>query len=561
MLRIFKRSKDESAKTTVPRKLRPALEGLEERRLLYATLGDAWTYPVRVTFSFVPDGTNVGGLSSNLTSTLNSVGTTAAWQLAFQKSAAYWSTNANINMAQVPDNGADLSGTGNQQGDPNFGDIRIAMANQGNNGVLASTFLPPKSNGGSLAGDIVFNSYYSFNLNSGYDLQTVAIHELGHALGLAHSTVSTADMYAYYQGLRQSPTADDISGIQAVYGTTPTDTDTNTTINSATNITSLMTSNGQVSLGNLSIAKLSDQDWFYVTAPANTTGSMTVTMQGAGLSMVNPRMTVYNSAKTGIAQNQSNTNFGGNATVTITGVTAGQGFYVRASPATSPGATGAYGLLVNFGSATQALIAPPFTTVAAAADQGGGSLGQSTTSQIIATDAAEMRLSQTQLSTNKSDAIETLTTDTFQLLGILKNSGDTTSGVRKTLIALSIDLATSNIPKVTTDLNRFLENVVQIGTLTGFGENYTVRPAHNPTHSSHGAANPSDPSGGTVIGIPPASGETHKTKGHPHKGAQHHPSGPAAHQSNVRAAQPVSAAATGPLSQQPSTAMRIRHGR
>ena len=79
MLRIFNRSKDGSLKTTVRRKLRPVLEGLEERKLLYATLGDAWTYPVRVTFSFVPDGTNVGGLPSNLTSTLNSAGTTAAW--------------------------------------------------------------------------------------------------------------------------------------------------------------------------------------------------------------------------------------------------------------------------------------------------------------------------------------------------------------------------------------------------------------------------------------------------------------------------------------------------
>ncbi len=560
MLRILNRSKDGSAKTTVRRKLRPVLEGLEERKLLYATLGDAWTYPVRVTFSFVPDGTNIGGLLSNLTSTLNSIGTTAAWQLAFQKSAAYWSTNAHINMAQVSDNGADLGGTGNQQGDPNFGDIRIAMANQGNNGVLASAFLPPKSNGGSLAGDVVLNSYYSFHLNSDYDLQTVAIHELGHALGLAHSSVSTADMYPYYQGLRQSPTADDISGIQAVYGTTPTDTDTNTTINSATNITSLLTLNGQVSLGNLSMAGTLDQDWFYVTAPANTTGSMTVTMQGAGLSMVNPRIAVYNSAKVFIAQNYSSTNFGGNATVTIIGVTPGQGLYLKAAPATSPGATGAYGLLVNFGTATQSPIAPAYTAVAATTDLGGGSISQSTTSPIIATDAAEMRLALMQINTNQSAAIKTLTTDTSQLLDILKNSGDTSSAPYKALFALSIDLATSNIPKATTDLNHFLGYVIQIGTLTAFGDNFTVRPSHAPTHSGKESANPSDTSGGTILGTPPASGETHKPKGHHHKGAHHHPSDSAAQQSNVRAGQSVSAVATGVLSQQQSTALKIRRG-
>ena len=47
----------------------------------------------------------------------------------------------------------------------------------------------------------------------------VAIHEIGHALGLAHSRDRSARMYAYYSESDQPGlSADDIEGIQTVYG-------------------------------------------------------------------------------------------------------------------------------------------------------------------------------------------------------------------------------------------------------------------------------------------------------------------------------------------------------
>lgn len=49
-----------------------------------------------------------------------------------------------------------------------------------------------------------------------YDIEGVALHELGHCLGLDHSDDSTAVMYAYYNGSR-SLTSDDISGFQYLY--------------------------------------------------------------------------------------------------------------------------------------------------------------------------------------------------------------------------------------------------------------------------------------------------------------------------------------------------------
>src|SRR4051794_3225188 len=65
--------------------VRPLLEGLEDRLLLSAANGGHWAYPARVTYSFMPDGTSIGGVSSALFSTLNAVTATATWQQQFQK--------------------------------------------------------------------------------------------------------------------------------------------------------------------------------------------------------------------------------------------------------------------------------------------------------------------------------------------------------------------------------------------------------------------------------------------------------------------------------------------
>jgi hypothetical protein len=50
------------------------------------------------------------------------------------------------------------------------------------------------------------------------DLLTVAAHEIGHTLGLAHSNDRSALMYASYSGPRRSLSEDDIAGVQSLYG-------------------------------------------------------------------------------------------------------------------------------------------------------------------------------------------------------------------------------------------------------------------------------------------------------------------------------------------------------
>ncbi len=77
--------------------------------------------------------------------------------------------------------------------------------------------------------DIRFNKKYSWRTatKSGrYDLRTVALHELGHTLGLGHSGNRKSVMYASYHGAQHLHT-DDINGIKYLY---PGPTTTTTTV-------------------------------------------------------------------------------------------------------------------------------------------------------------------------------------------------------------------------------------------------------------------------------------------------------------------------------------------
>ena len=105
-------------------------------------------------------------------------------------------------------------------GDGNHGD---GFPFDGVNGVLAHAFSPPP-NAGILAGDMHFDDGETWSelvQGSGFqpiDLQTVALHEIGHSLGLNHTPVTNSIMEAFYNGSRRNLGSDDIAGIRSIYG-------------------------------------------------------------------------------------------------------------------------------------------------------------------------------------------------------------------------------------------------------------------------------------------------------------------------------------------------------
>jgi predicted Zn-dependent protease len=409
---LFGKATRKGARRPAAFRTRPSLETLESRVVPYATSGNAWPSPQLITISFMPDGTLIsagssGTVTSDLFATMNARIPTSTWQDAILTAAQTWAQQANINFTVVADNGTP-SGQGNyQQGDPGMGDIRIGAYNLGPN-YLAGTYMPPAANNYSIAGDTNFNDQQKFNVGTTYDLQTVALHELGHALGLSHSTTNGAVMWPSYGGQRRSLTTDDINGIQAIYGARQPDayaagnggnlvgnvvggalsllgvgssqnsSDVNNSFQTATSLTSLINLTSLVAqANNLNIISTSDVHYFSFVAPAGTASTVTINVQSAGLSLLRPAVTVYAADQAtvlGSAAGTGNDYNGDNLVVTVNGVTAGQLFYVKVSGADKTAfGTGAYALTANFGTGPSPAAVPPNTQLLnGAVLQGGG---------------------------------------------------------------------------------------------------------------------------------------------------------------------------------------------
>lgn len=85
--------------------------------------------------------------------------------------------------------------------------------------TLAHAFYPPPC-GGANAGALHYDDAETWGLAHSpqrFDTETVALHEIGHLLGLDHSTVAGAVMFASYGGERRQLTQDDIDGIRRLY--------------------------------------------------------------------------------------------------------------------------------------------------------------------------------------------------------------------------------------------------------------------------------------------------------------------------------------------------------
>ncbi len=236
--------------------------------------------PIRLRWSFVPDGTPLPGLSggsqpSNLFSSMNSKfgNNTTLWQNQFRNCFARWSQVAGIRYEEVGDDGAAFPNSSGSATAPR-GDVRIGARNlDGAGNVLAFNYFP---NGG----DMVLDSSESWQSSSGTYrfLRNTVMHEHGHGLGLGHviPTDRTKLMEPYLNTNFDGPQDDDIRGAQRLYGDPY---ELNNTVATATPID--MTSTNSATLDMASLDRTADVDWYRLTIPPSRRLTITVTPIGA----------------------------------------------------------------------------------------------------------------------------------------------------------------------------------------------------------------------------------------------------------------------------------------
>src|SRR5262249_52760012 len=131
-----------------------------------------------------------------------------------------------------------------------------------------------------------------------YDIFSVAVHEAGHVFGLDHSTASGSVMNADY-GYRTGLAASDIAALQALYGTrSPDSFDAargNDTADQASVLAPQRPGGGTGFVADGALTTLTDVDNYNIPAlPLQT--AVTIRLQAEALSLVLPKVTVYDSA-------------------------------------------------------------------------------------------------------------------------------------------------------------------------------------------------------------------------------------------------------------------------
>jgi hypothetical protein len=328
-------------------RFRPRVEGLEDRVVPYALSGSQWA-STAVSASFMPDGTSTdSGAASNLFAELNAIAPTGTWQKEFARALQTWASVTNLNFRIVSDSGAASGTSGSSQNDSRFGDIRLGAYSRTSDSYVAYAYYP---SGSTRGGDIFLDSDTTFRIGSYLDLYSTLLHETGHALGLAHSNLSSAVMYSTILSVYSGLGADDIAGIQAIYGTRTADSyDSGSGNNAFASASSLSLSGGAVSF-QADLTSLSDVDYYRLVAPAGD-GTLTVSVDARNLSLLTGRVSVYDDAFNLLGTADAAT-YGGVATLTLSSLTAGRTYYVVAdgAPADVFG-MGAYKLTTQFGGA------------------------------------------------------------------------------------------------------------------------------------------------------------------------------------------------------------------
>src|SRR5262249_25088807 len=242
----------------------------------------------------------VGNQTSNMIAQLGGPSAAPVWEKEVLAAFATWSRYANFNIGVVADSGLPLGSSGAIQGDARFGDIRIAGSAMASDVIAVAS--PFDLRAGTWSGDIEFNTSLLAN-NPNLNLYQVALHEVGHALGLDESTNPHSPMFEDYLDRSPMIQPEDIEHIQALYGPRPQEAGPaiNDSIATASNLVQSSAPGSQVQTADGDLGNSSDID-FYRLKLSGQPGPVSVTLQTAGLSLLQASLSIVDGSGKGLAR-------------------------------------------------------------------------------------------------------------------------------------------------------------------------------------------------------------------------------------------------------------------
>jgi predicted Zn-dependent protease len=327
----------------MPRAKPLLLEYLEDR-CVPVTYGLPWRNPGHITLSFAPNGTPIAGHQSNLFQTLNAYQPTADWQREILQAFQTWADHAHITIVLHSDDGELFGAPGDVQGDPRFGDIRIGAQTMATDALAVTVPYDPFLSG-TWSGDVLLNN--TVHLDAAH-LLPIALHEAGHTLGLDDNSDPNSVMYSHYNAQHTALSAGDIAAIQALYGPPPPDQGGHD-LRTAIPIHVPAHFNGQTPLAVFGqLVSAGDVDYYSVRVTGNYRGPVTIRLQTAGVSLLEPRLTLYDSHGRVLGQTASTVLGGSVLSLTLPNRSPNEELYARVEAATTDAFDiGRFGLAVS----------------------------------------------------------------------------------------------------------------------------------------------------------------------------------------------------------------------